>query len=399
MKNLNYLLLTILIGFNVNIFAQDNMLCVGHHWSEDKANRMMKQFENKWDDRESWEERAKMIKSGIIEGMKLDRMPDIEGHFNVRITNTRVFDGYIVENIVIESFPGFYISGNLYRPEDGEGKQAGILSPHGHWQEEGNYGRYRPAMQKRCATLARMGSVVFAYDMVGYGDNDQVSHDIPVAMLLQTWNSQRVLEYLLSRSDVDNNRIGMTGASGGGTQTFLLTAIDERIDVSVPAVMVSAHFFGGCTCESGMPIHKSKHHQTNNVEIAALCAPRPMMLLSDGNDWTRNTPQVEYPYIQKIYALYDAEHKVKNFHLGAQAHDYGYSKRKYIYPFFAHHLALNTGKVSFNPTVNENFVTILPQNQLRVFTEAHPVPQDALKGDEAVMDYLDQFMELDKFRN
>ncbi|MBS3770282.1 MAG: hypothetical protein V5A59_12810 [Bacteroidales bacterium] len=190
-----------------------------------------------WDDRESWEKRAEMIKSGIIKGMKLDRMPDIEGHFNARITNTRVFDGYIVENIVIESFPGFYITGNLYRPEDGEGKQAGILSPHGHWQEEGNYGRYRPAMQKRCATLARMGSVVFAYDMVGYGDNDQVSHDIPVAMLLQTWNSQRVLEYLLSRSDVDNNRIGMTGASGGGTQTFLLTAIDERIDVSVPAVM------------------------------------------------------------------------------------------------------------------------------------------------------------------
>jgi dienelactone hydrolase len=367
-------------------YCQENMLCQGNHWTQDEANLKMKEFATKWNDLESWEERAEVIRQGIIKGMKLDQMPKIEGNFKARITNTREFDGYIVENIMIESFPGFYVTGNLYRPVEKKDKYPAILCPHGHFPDK----RLTDQIQYRSAVLARMGAIVFAYDMVGYGDSRQVmSHKMPIALVLQTYNSKRVLDYLVSRPDVDKERIGMTGGSGGGTQTFVLTALDNRIKVSVPCVQVSAHFFGGCVCESGMPIHKSAHHQTNNVEIAALCAPRPMMLISNGSDWTCNTPRIEYPYIQSVYELYNAEHKVENVHLPAEKHDYGYSKRAIAYVFLARHLGLKTtSAVDFIPTVSEDFVTVLPANQLKVFTDEHPMPADALIGDEAIMRYL-----------
>ncbi len=377
----------ILLGFlyfSSPIIAQDDLLCIGKYWTEDEANLEMKKFASEWNDKTSWEKRAAMIKNGIITGMKLNQMPNIQGNFNPIIRNTRKMDGYIIENVAIESFPGFFITGNIYRPIESKKKNAAILSPHGHMKDK----RFKIDVQTRSATLARMGAIVFSYDMIGYAESKQVTHKMPIALLLQTWNSKRVLEYLLSRPDVDANRIGMTGASGGGTQTFILTAIDDRIKVSVPVVQVSAHFFGGCVCESGMPIHKSKDHQTNNVEIAALTAPRPLLLISNGKDWTRNTPRIEYPYIQSVYALYNAEHKVENVHLPSEKHDYGYNKRAAAYMFLAYHLKLDVGKVNVVNTIQEDFVKILPEVDLRVFTKENPRPSNAIMGDGAIIKYL-----------
>jgi dienelactone hydrolase len=379
------LYLLALLFLSLTLQAQDDMLCVGHYWTEDEANLMLKKFATEWDDRASWEKRADMIREGILEGMqweKMDRFKDAP--LKPIIHSSREMDGYIVENIAIESFPGFFVTGNLYRPLQKQDKYAAVLSPHGHLADK----RFTDYIQIRAAALARMGAIVFAYDMVGYAESTQVTHKMPIAFLLQSWNSKRVLDYLLSRPDVDPERIGMTGGSGGGTQTFILTAIDERITVSAPVVQVSAHFFGGCVCESGMPVHKSAHHQTNNVEIAALCAPRPLLLVSDGNDWTRNTPRVEYPYIQKVFALYDAEHKVENVHLPLERHDYGYSKRSAAYNFLSHHLKLNSRAIPYKEGYKEDFVRILSRADLSVFNESHPRPEYALQGDEAVMAFL-----------
>lgn len=380
-KILSSIFICFLISFTT--YSQDSLLCIGHHWSEDEANLMMKKFGSEWNDLESWETRRAKIKSGIIEGMQLDQMPKISGNFNTVIHSKREMDGYAVENIVIESFPGFYVTGNLYRPLGDKEKYAAILSPHGHLADK----RFTNYIQNRGAVLARMGAIVFAYDMIGYGENDQVEHKMPIALLLQTYNSRRVLEYLLSRPDVDPERIGMTGGSGGGTQTFMLTAIDDRIKVSVPAVQVSAHFFGGCVCESGMPVHRNAGYQTNNVEIAALCAPRPLLMISNGGDWTRNTPRIEYPYVQKVYALYSAEHRVENVHLPLERHDYGYSKRAAAYNFFRHHLQLPFD-TPYDNGYNEDFVTILSTEELKVFDDEHPRPKNALQGELAIMEAL-----------
>lgn len=363
--------------------APEEMLCVGHHWTPDEANLKMKEFGGSWKNKRSWEKRAKAIREGILEGLHWDHMPKIEGNFNPIIHSRREMDGYVVENIAIESFPGFWITGNLYSPARPKAKNPAILNPHGHLANK----RLTDYMQKRCASFARMGALAFTYDMVGYAESTQVNHKMPIAALLQTWNSKRVLDYLLSRSDVDPRYIGMTGGSGGGTQTFVLTAIDDRITVSAPVVQVSAHFFGGCVCESGMPIHTSRI-QTNNVEIAALTAPRPLLMVSNGADWTRNTPRIEYPYVQKVYALYDAEHKAENVHLPTEGHDYAFTKRAAAYGFFAHHMGLSYKRVGYKDGFNESSVTILEPQDLYVFNEDHPRPDDALIGDDVVMAHL-----------
>jgi hypothetical protein len=342
--------------------------------TEEQGRLQLEAFAKTWHTRAEWEARAKNIREGILREAHLSPLP-ARCPLKPIIWGKQVLRGYTVENVAFESLPGFFVTGNLYRPLDQKSPVPAVLCPHGH----SKLGRLDPATITRAVILARMGAVAFAYDMVGYNDSSQVTHKDDNVLTLQLWDSMRVLDFVTSLPGVDAKRIGCSGESGGGTQTFMLSAVDNRVAVSVPVVMVSAHFFGGCKCESGLPIHHSDKHDTDNAEIAALFAPKPMCVISDGQDWTKNVPQVEFPYIQSVYRLYDAVANVENVHLPDEGHDYGPSKRDGMYRFMAKHLGLNLKAVlTSDGKVDESDTTLDPRS-LQVFTEDHPRPPHALK--------------------
>ena len=357
---------------------------------EEQGARNLEEYAKTLADREQWQARAKKIRAGILEGSGLNPLPR-RTPLNSVIHSRKEMNGYSVENVYFESLPGFFVTGNLYRPlrKGSLNSFAGVLCPHGHSKT----GRLNEHTQARCAALARMGAIVFAYDMVGWNqDNNHTDHrrDRNV-FAFQTWNSMRALDFLLSFREVDPRRIGVTGASGGGTQTFILTALDDRVRVAAPVVMASAHFYGGCNCESGMPIHNRKDYQTNNAEIAAMAAPRPLLLVSVGGDWTKNTPKVEFPYAQRVYTLMGAPGNVKNHHLPDDKHGYEFSKRQPVYRFFAQHLKLRLSRITDDKdAITEDFFKPLEASQLYAFTEEHPRPKHAVQGAEACLAALRQ---------
>ena len=363
----------------------ESMLCQDAYWTEAQGKAFLDQQKKTYTTSEAWEKRASQIRKQILKGAELEKFPD-KCPLNTYISEKRVYDGYQVQNVAFESLPGVYVTGSLYTPTGAKGQLAGILSPHGHWTDTSDYGRYRPDSQKRFAEMARMGAIVFGYDMVGYGQMAEFGwiHEHPKSLKLQLWNSIRAVDFLLSMG-ADPKRIAITGESGGGTQTFLLTAVDDRIAVSVPVVQISAHFFGGCMCESGMPIHKATDFQTNNVEIAALAAPRPMMIVSDGDDYTKNTPQVEYPHIKYIYGLLGKPELVENAHFALEKHGYDYSKRAAVYPFLAKYLGLDLLKAE-NPdgSLKEDGIIIEKQKALYPFDEKHPFPANGIRKNDDV---------------
>ena len=367
--------------------GEDNSyLRMDHLLTEEEAVEELKEFKSNFKDIEQWEARAKVIREGILKGTELFPLPE-KTPLKPVFRNKREYNGYTVENVAIESLPGVFVTGSIYRPAGLTGKAPGILCPHGHWGSPDDYGRYRLDMQLRCATLARMGAVVISYDMLGYGEMREwgIIHRAPKTLKTQLWNSIRLLDFLVSLPEIDTERIGITGASGGGTQAFLLAAVDDRVTVSVPAVMVSAHMFGGCVGESGMPIHKSENHVTNNVEIAATFAPKPMLLISDGGDWTKNNPEVEFPYIQDIYNMYGKKELVENFHIPDEGHDYGYTKRSGMYPFMAKHLGLDIEKVTGEDgKVDESGIEFEHMYQMEVFNSVNPVPSYAIRSNAEI---------------
>ena len=357
---------------------------------------------------EEWDARAERVRRQMLVSQGLWPMPE-KTPLNAVIHGLIDQGDYTVEKVYFESFPGFFVTGNLYRPKNKTGKLPGVLSPHGHWAD----GRFHDAgrdatrkqivqgaerfedggrspLQARQVQLARMGCVAFHYDMIGYADCTQLSFDLvhrfgkqrpemntpenwgffsPPAeahlqsvMGLQTWNSIRALDFLLSLPEVDPSRIAISGASGGGTQTFMLAALDPRVTLAFPAVMVSTGMQGGCTCENASCLRV----ETGNIEFAALIAPRPQGITA-ADDWTREMATKGFPEIKAHYELLGAKDNVELFPFIHFGHNYNYVSRSAFYNFVNKHFKLGLE----DPVVEEDYPR-LPKEKLTVWDAEHP---------------------------
>ena len=372
--------------------AQDDPWPGPHDVGDRVGARALAEARGTWSDRGSWEVRSGRIRRHLARTLRLDPFP-AAGEVGVETTGQRTLDGYAVSNVRFETMPGLFVHANVYEPAASEGLRPLVLRSHGHFRgtDTDPEGRFQGDVQRLAGLLARGGAVVITWDMMGWGESHQVTHRRPDTTALQTFNSMRILDAALEHLDVDPDRVAMTGSSGGGTQTFLATALDPRIDVCAPVVMVSAHFFGGCDCESGLPIHdvpegaQGPRLRTSNVEFAALAAPRPQLLVSVGGDWTRNTPEVEAPYLRDVYRTLGAPEAVGNAHFADEQHDYGPSKRRAVVAFLADALGLDrAAMLGPDGLLLEDPLTVLDRSQLTATTASHPLPPRALDGDDAV---------------
>ncbi len=341
--------------------------------------------------RAQWEGRARQIREQVLVSCGLWPLPE-KTALQAKVFGKIERDGYSIEKVQFQPWPGFYLAGNLYRPLGrGPGPFPAILNPHGHWKEGRMADNKDGSVAARCIHFARQGMIAFSYDMLGYNDTffpDQ--GDVPVdkfylrhrrfatnqvcllwnisQMGLQTWNSVRALDFLESLPDVDRNRLACTGESGGGTQTFMLGAIDDRLRVQAPVVMVSHTMQGGCSCENA-PGLRVKY---SNMELAAAAVPRPQILVAATGDWTRATLTVEGPAIKHIYGLFDATEKFHYVRFDYN-HNYNQTSREAVYDFFNRALLDNPAAASSHEAAYQKE----PDADLRVWEDGK-LPKDAL---------------------
>jgi dienelactone hydrolase len=344
-----------------------------------------------------WNVRAAWLREHVLASAGLLPMP-VKAPLNAQIFDTITRADYTVSKVYFESLPGFFVTGNLYRPI-GKGPFPAVLSPHGHWA----YGRLENTHLNsgpgRAIGLARLGFVVFSHDMIGYNDSRQLPHTfggrreglwgLSLAGL-QLWNSIRAIDFLESLPDVRKDAIAATGESGGGTQTFLLAAIDSRVAVAAPVNMISLHMQGGCLCENAPGLRL----ETTNVEIAASIAPRPLLMIAATGDWTKDTLEVEYPAVRKIYDLFDAGDRVHAVRMDAD-HNYNRESREAMYAWMVRWLrpspdtgAPGTTDAAVDLRVSERPFTPEPLQDLLVF-HGRPLPESARSASRITEAWID----------
>ena len=342
---------------------------------ESEGRQMLDYLSTLYSNRAQWEARRDTLRREVRQRLGLDAFLDScvlirDKHGNtvrpVTLSKVRRHDGYSTHNICIELTPGQHLFGTIYSPDSrnfrkNQNFQKGfplIICPDGHWPM-----RYRADEQQRLGTLARMGAVCVDFDLYGWGESEHEvgaeAHHTSRAHVYQAACGYVLLDHMLrTRRDIDTTRVGVMGGSGGGTHTVLLTLLDERVTASAPVVHLASHFDGGCPCESGRPVQLAGGG-TCEPELAAVIAPRPMLVVSDGGDWTSSVPTLEYPYLQRIYDFYGARDQLRNVHLPNERHDFKENKRQAVYDFFIDVFGLDRSML------DESKVTIQPDDALK----------------------------------
>ncbi len=309
---------------------------------EEEGKMMLDWLSSLYGNKAQWEARRDTLRKEVRQRLELDEFLD-SCVLKPTLSKVRKHDGYTTQNICIELTPGQHLFGTIYTPRM-KGKHALIVCPDGHWPY-----RYRKDEQQRLGTLARMGAICVDFDLYGWGESEkevgEKAHHTSRAHVYQAACGYVLLDYMLkNRKDIDTERIGVMGGSGGGTHTVMLSLLDERVTASAPVVHLASHFDGGCPCESGKAVQLSAGG-TCEPELAAVMAPKPMLIVSDGGDWTSTVPTMEFPYLQRIYDFYGAKDKVRNVHLPKERHDFGKNKRQAVYDFFIDVFHLNGTKL------------------------------------------------------
>ena len=334
--------------------------------------KMLAYLNTLYKDSVDWNIRKECLKKEVREKLQIDSILAQRVNSKPILSKIRKYNGYSVQNFAIETLPGLYVCGSIYNPLS-KGKHALILCPNGHWAG----GRYNKNEQTRFGTLARMGATCVSYDLFGWGESElqvtMTAHRTSVAHIIQIMNGLTILDYMLTRKDIDSKRVAANGGSGGGSQVVLLSVLDNRFTAACPTVSLASHFDGGCPCESGMPISLACGG-TNNAELMATFAPKPVCVISDGKDWTASVPTLEFPYLQRIYGFYNAEKNVSNVHLPAEGHDFGVNKRQAVYDFFIPVFGLD------KKMLDESKVTIEPEITMKSFGEnGEKMPANAIR--------------------
>ncbi|ELP33535.1 alpha/beta hydrolase family protein [Rhodopirellula baltica] len=274
---------------------------------------------------EDWTSTREMYRQQLLDMLGLNPMPE-RGELHTTVTGEVRKGDVVVEKLHFQSMPGLYVTANLYRPAEVDEPLPAVLYVCGHGRvvEDGiSYGN-KVYYQHHGAWFARNGYVCLVIDTIQLGEFEGIHHGTYREKMwwwnnrgytpagVEAWNSTRAIDLLQARADVDPDRIGVTGRSGGGAYSWWLSAIDERIQAAVPVAGITSlhnHVVDGCVSGHCDCMYMVNTHRWDFPMVAALVAPRPLLISNTDRDSIFPLEGVVdvHAKVRKIYELYGAE--------------------------------------------------------------------------------------------